>query len=166
MDRLAGKLVGHGTSHSIPESTACWSKRLMAPAWKSNVPISIIWRDTGTMTNVSGTLPAGTTTWSPASGPYHVTGNITVPEGATLVIQPGTTVFFDANMGITVQGGRIGYTDGRLVAEGTDTQQIRFALTPTATGNWAGITFSTLRTSGWFKPTPLPRRQPHYLRGL
>ena len=112
-----------------------------------------VWRDTGTMTNVSGTLPTGTTTWSPASGPYHVTANITVPEGATLVIQPGTTVFFEPNTGITIQGGRIGYTDGRLLAEGTDTQRIRFARTPTATGNWAGITFSTLRTSGWFKAT-------------
>jgi hypothetical protein len=112
-----------------------------------------IWRDTGTMTNVSGTLSTGTTTWSAATGPYHVTANLTVPEGATLVIQAGTTVFFDANMGITVQGGRIGYTDGRLVADGTDTRQIRFALTPTASGNWGGITFATLRTSGAFKPT-------------
>jgi hypothetical protein len=112
-----------------------------------------IWRDTGTMTNVSGTLPAGTTTWTPTAGPYHVTANLTVPEGATLVIQAGTTVFFEPNTGITVQGGRIGYTDGRLLAQGIDTQQIRFALTPTATGNWAGINFSTLRTSGSFKPT-------------
>jgi len=52
-----------------------------------------IWRDTGTMINVSGTLPLGTTTWAAVSGSYHVTANITVPEGATLVIQPGTTVF-------------------------------------------------------------------------
>ena len=112
-----------------------------------------IWRNTGTMFNVSGTLPTGTTTWSAATGPYHVTANITVPEGAMLVIQPGTTVFFDPNMSITVQGGRIGYTDGRVLAEGTDTQRIRFALTPTATGNWGGFSFTSLRTSGGFKPT-------------
>src|SRR5207248_602560 len=54
-----------------------------------------IWYSTGTMTTVPATLPVGTTTWTPAGGPYHVTASLTVPSGATLVIQPGTTVFFE-----------------------------------------------------------------------
>lgn len=97
-----------------------------------------IWRDTGTMTNVSGTLAAGTTTWTPAGGPYHVTANLTVPATGTLVIQPGTTVFFDAGVGLTV--------NGTLTALGTDTQRIRFTRTPTAASAWDKILISN--TSG------------------
>ena len=40
-------------------------------------------------TTVSGTLPAGTTTWS---GVVRVTGDVTVPAGAVLEIAPGTHV--------------------------------------------------------------------------
>ena len=44
-------------------------------------------------------------------GPYHVTGDAVLEPGYTMTILPGTTVFFDAGAGLTV--------NGRLVAEGT-----------------------------------------------
>jgi hypothetical protein len=45
-----------------------------------------------TATNVSGTLPTGTTTWS---GVIHVTGDVTVPATGVLNISPGTHVIVD-----------------------------------------------------------------------
>jgi hypothetical protein len=93
-----------------------------------------IWYDAGTSSNVSGTLPAGTTTWTAANSPYHVTANLVVPATATLVIQPGVTVFFDAGVGMTV--------NGKITAVGTDLQRIRFTKTPTAASAWNDILVS------------------------
>ncbi|MEI8194164.1 MAG: hypothetical protein WCG64_09885, partial [Flavobacteriia bacterium] len=42
-------------------------------------------------TNVSGNVSG---TWTTANSPYLVTGNIGVPAGQTLVIQPGVQVVF------------------------------------------------------------------------
>ncbi|HUU91758.1 MAG TPA: lamin tail domain-containing protein, partial [Phycisphaerae bacterium] len=92
-----------------------------------------VWYDTGSMTGVSGTLPAGTTTWAAAGGPYHVTANVTVPSGATLVIEPGATVFFDAGTQMTVAG--------RLDARGTALNHVRLTSTPGA-AEWTGLRFS------------------------
>jgi VCBS repeat-containing protein len=94
-----------------------------------------VWYDDGSeLTIPLTTLPAtGTTTWTAANGPYHVTGNVTVPVGATLAIEPGTTVYFDAGTGLIV--------NGRLVAEGTDTNRIRMRPVPGSTTPWAGIRF-------------------------
>ncbi len=94
-----------------------------------------IWRDTGTTTNVSGTLPTGTTHWTSAAGPYRVTANLTVPAGATLQIDPGVTVYFDAGVGMTVSG--------RILAQGTDLQRIRFTKTPGASGAWSQLTIQS-----------------------
>ncbi|GAH69070.1 unnamed protein product, partial [marine sediment metagenome] len=76
-----------------------------------------IWYDDGNDIPISGTL-ATNTILDAASGPWHVTGDIIVPTGITLTIQPGTTLFFEPGTGITVQ------TGGRLVAEGTQYQRI------------------------------------------
>ncbi|MBI5388511.1 MAG: lamin tail domain-containing protein [Verrucomicrobia bacterium] len=91
-----------------------------------------IWYDTGATADVSGAL-FGNVTWSPASGPYHVTGNLTITDGATLTIQPGTTVFLAPGVNLTVANG------GRLLADGTEGAPIRFARVPGG-GNWGGIT--------------------------
>jgi hypothetical protein len=74
-------------------------------------------------TIAAGTLSAGTTILAPEGGPYHVTGIVSVPTGATLMVLPGTSVFFDAGAGFTFNGGRI-------LAEGTDANRIRFTRTP------------------------------------
>ncbi|RIK84024.1 MAG: hypothetical protein DCC68_02405 [Planctomycetota bacterium] len=92
-----------------------------------------IWYDDGTTTDVSGALAANTV-WSAASGPYRVTGNVTVPAGVTLTIQPGTSVFFDPGTSLTVSG--------RLVANGTGLSHIHMGVTPGTTGKWNGIAFA------------------------
>jgi hypothetical protein len=90
-----------------------------------------IWYDDGGDVDISGTL-ATNRTLDAASGPWHVTNDITVPVGITLTIQLGTTLFFDADTGITI--------NGRLLAEGTEFARIRFTKTPGA-GSWAGLQF-------------------------
>jgi hypothetical protein len=86
-------------------------------------------------TIAAGTLAAGTTILAPEGGPYHVTGIVNVPAGATLMVLPGTSVFFDAGAGFTING-------GRMLAEGTETNQIRFTRVPgAATGPWHGLQF-------------------------
>jgi hypothetical protein len=94
-----------------------------------------IWRDVPA-TTVSGTLPVGVTHWTTGTGPYRVTASLTVPSGATLQIDPGVTVFFDANTSLTVSG------TGRIDARGTDLQRIRFTKTPGANA-WTGLIISS-----------------------
>jgi hypothetical protein len=93
---------------------------------------SVIWYDDGTTTSVSGTI-AGSQTWTAANGPYLVTGPITIGDGATLTVQPGTTVYLAAGVSITVSG------TGRLLAEGTDSAHIRFTRMPGTAGTWGQI---------------------------
>ncbi len=69
------------------------------------------------LTTLGGTLTANLTLFSTVV--YHVTGNITVPSGITLTLQPGAIVKFDPNLGISVQG-------GQLIASGTVPQPIYF----------------------------------------
>ena len=79
-----------------------------------------------------GSLPADTI-WTAEQGPYRITDDLTIPLGVTLTIMPGTTVFFEPNTKMIIQG--------RLVAEGTEYQLIRFTRTPGAAGAWHGLQF-------------------------
>jgi len=88
--------------------------------------------------------------WTAANGPYHLTSNFVVPAAKTLTIEPGTSVYFDQNVQMIV--------NGTLIAEGTEYQRIRFTSVPNAphvpnipTGStglgpgpprWDGILFS------------------------
>ena len=103
-----------------------------ATVWSANLTV---WYDPGTFTSVSGNL-AGNTIWSPGAGPYRVTGNITIPSGATLTIQPGTTVYFDAGQGISVASG------GRILADGNANARINFNIVPGPSNRWGGITIN------------------------
>ncbi len=94
-----------------------------------------IWYDTGLGTPVSGSI-AASTGWSAASGPYHLTGNLTINSGATLTIQPGTTLYLDSGVNLTVANG------GRLVAEGTELAPIHFMRPPGTSGSWGGMTIN------------------------
>ena len=84
--------------------------------------------------SLSGTI-AVDTVLSPQGGPYTVTANVTVAAGTTLFILPGTSVFFSNGTSLTI--------NGRLVAEGTELEQIRFTRIPVAgsTATWNGIQF-------------------------
>ncbi len=90
-----------------------------------------VWHDDSSVADVSGVL-AGDTVWNAAAGPYHVTANLSVPVGVTLTIEPGTTVYVADGVVIDVTG--------RILAEGTPTQRIRFTRMPGSTGSWDGIT--------------------------
>jgi hypothetical protein len=85
-------------------------------------------------TAVCGTLSTDTT-WTLAASPYDVCGlsGVTVLAGATLTIQPGVTVQFEAGNAdrLTVVGG--------LVALGTAAQPIVLAGVTTTQGSWAGV---------------------------
>ena len=61
----------------------------------------------------------GNAVWS-KSFLHVVTGDVTVPNGATLTIEPGAIVKFGRHLGITVQAG------GQLVAQGTVAEPIQF----------------------------------------
>lgn len=71
-------------------------------------------------------------TWTISGSPYNVTGDITIPNGETLIIEPGVTVNF--------QGFYIFAVQGRLLAMGTQTDSIRFTASNTTEG-WRGIRF-------------------------
>jgi hypothetical protein len=92
-----------------------------------------IWYDKGAVTTVPGGNLANSTIWSTAGGPYRLTGNLTIPAGITLTIEPGATVFCDPSVGFVV--------NGRLVAQGSELARIRFTRPPGATSSWAGFQF-------------------------
>ncbi|MHC4743529.1 MAG: lamin tail domain-containing protein, partial [Planctomycetota bacterium] len=96
-----------------------------------------IWYEDGNMSEISGAVASGTL--NAASGPWHVTGDVTVGNGVTLAVNPGTTLFFDAGTSITVTNG------GRLIAEGTEYNLIRFTAVPGA-GYWDGLQFADSMT--------------------
>ena len=91
-----------------------------------------VWYDDGDESTVSGAV--ATRTLDAASGPWNVTGDITVGNGVTLTIEPGTTLFFNAGTRITVTSG------GRLVAEGTQYNRIRLTSVPGG-AHWDGVKF-------------------------
>ncbi|HEU0011741.1 MAG TPA: lamin tail domain-containing protein, partial [Verrucomicrobiae bacterium] len=82
---------------------------------------------------LAGTLGTNTIL-SAGGGPYLAANALVVPAGSTLTIQPGTTLYFAPGAALTVQG--------RLLAEGNDTQRIRFAAQPGTAGGWGGVTIS------------------------
>lgn len=83
-----------------------------------------------TPSTVSGNL--ATTRWTAAAGPYHVTGDLTVPLGATLTIDPGVGIYVDSGVSIVIRG--------TLLASGTQGQPIHFEGASCA-APWGGIAF-------------------------
>jgi len=77
-------------------------------------------------TNVSGNQSG---TWSLANSPYFVIGDVTIPSGSSLVIEPGVL--------IEVQGYFIINAEGYITAQGTVSDSIKFYGQGTTT--WKGI---------------------------
>jgi predicted outer membrane repeat protein len=78
-----------------------------------------------------GTLAANTR-WSPQESPCLVTAELVVPKGATLTILPGVTVLLRDGSRIVIRG--------RLLAEGTPPEPIRFTREVNK-GRWLGLQF-------------------------
>ena len=90
-------------------------------------------------TVVSGAITANTA-WTLALSPYQATSDVTVENGATLSVEAGVVVYFDAGKSLTV-------TNGALSARGTAGMPITFTSsldtsggTP-APGDWGQIRF-------------------------
>jgi len=86
---------------------------------------------------VAGTIvPGGAVsgTWTKAQSPYSITGDIRVPKGRTLTIEPGVVVKFTGHFGLTV-----GY---RATLRATGTEQDHIVITAIDTDEgWFGIRF-------------------------
>ncbi len=85
-------------------------------------------------------VPAGDVsgTWSLANSPYQVNGDITIPDGQTLTIEPGVTAIFKEACKLDVQG--------RLIAVGTPEDTITFTA-ENPSGGWHAIRFVNTPTS-------------------
>ena len=86
-------------------------------------------------TEVSG--PEAWGTWTADNKTYYITGNITIPQGKTLVIEPGVNVIFNSSFHILVAG--------RLIANGTSNNRIEFTGSNFSTSGfaWHGLKFNT-----------------------
>lgn len=80
--------------------------------------------DIGTPAPSQTDLPVGVTTWS-AGNVYHIQGFIFVPDGATLVIEPGTIIKADPGQGSNATA-MIVERGGKIVAQGTQNLPIIF----------------------------------------
>lgn len=80
------------------------------------------------VTNTSSGTLYGDETWS---GYMHLTGDVTVPVGRTLAIEPGTIVEVDPDCGLI--------NKGTLNINGTSSIKVDFHLTAWKTGYWKGI---------------------------
>ncbi len=91
-----------------------------------------VWYDDGSVATVDSTLSSDTT-WTATGGPYSLTTSVTITAGATLTIEPGTTIYLGSAADLIVANG------GRIIANGTADAPIRFTRTPGATTTWGGI---------------------------
>jgi hypothetical protein len=62
--------------------------------------------------------------WTAAGGPYHLTGDVTVPASTTLVIGPGTRIFADSTRRMIV--------NGVIKVQGTAAEPVHFSHLPGA----------------------------------
>ncbi len=85
-------------------------------------------------------IPAGNVSgaWILANSPYNINGEITIPDGETLTIEPGVDVIFTGHHKLNVQG--------RLLAIGTINDSITFTAQNPDTG-WHGIKLINISTS-------------------
>jgi parallel beta-helix repeat protein len=81
-----------------------------------------------------GTVYSTNITWS-GDQVYRVHGALTVAGGATLTVQPGARIIFDA-------GGSLQVNDAALIADGTAGRPITFTASAPGITTWAGLRFA------------------------
>jgi len=87
-------------------------------------------------TEIAGGMITSDTTWTPECGPYNVRGNLQVATGATLTIEAGTTIIFDADKAMLVSG--------RLLTAGASNALVSFTGDPA--DPWAYLSFDATST--------------------
>jgi len=94
-------------------------------------------------TNVGGPITTDVT-WTPAAGPYTVVDDITVADGATLTIEPGTVVRLETGRWIGVGN----QSPATIIARGTPDAPILFtsAQPEPQRGDWGSITIGNKAT--------------------
>ena len=98
--------------------------------------------NTPVMTTVSGVLP-GSTTWS---GVINMTGDVTVPAGSTLTIEPGTHILATGTVGAGSSTGSDLIVNGAVEANGTLAQPISMTSSVPA-ARWGEINHTTATAS-------------------
>ena len=83
---------------------------------------------------VEGTLSGESLHWTKSNSPYVVTGNVVVPEGETLVIDPGVHVQFKGEFYMQVEGS--------IQAVGTESDRIKIYGVGDGVDKWTGIRVS------------------------
>ncbi|WP_456410423.1 hypothetical protein [Oceanithermus sp.] len=76
-------------------------------------------------------------TWQHLTVPYLILDQISVADGATLTIAPGTTLIFDQDAGLEAYG-----QASAIRAEGTASEPITFTAKQHVKGYWAGLHFN------------------------
>ncbi len=76
--------------------------------------------------------------WDLGGSPYIINGNITIPNGETLTIEPGVNIQYNGSFTLTVLG--------RLLAVGTQTDSIIFTGNGSSYSDNAGIYFNNVST--------------------
>lgn len=108
---------------------------------------------------VVGGAIAVDTVWSLAQSPYRVNRDIVVQQGATLTIDPGVVISFEAGRSLQVEG--------TVVALGEAETPIVFTsanATPQP-GDWGHILFSDASADATYSDTPGEACQDYYLAG-
>ncbi|CAN5254060.1 hypothetical protein BH23VER1_BH23VER1_07890 [soil metagenome] len=90
-----------------------------------------IWYDDGD--TVPLVVNGGVQVIDAGGGPYLVAGMVTVPEGAHLIINPGTNLHFEAGAQLVVRGA--------LTVLGNRYQRCRFSPPPGFSNQWLGVRF-------------------------
>lgn len=86
-------------------------------------------------------------TWTIANSPYNVTGDITVPQGSSLIIEPGVVVNVGSNFQITAQG--------HISAVGTENDTIYF----TSDSRWKGFRLESTTVTSVFNHCKIEKVQ-------
>lgn len=96
--------------------------------------LSICFLLSGVTASADTVIPGGSVSgvWTHAGSPYRITGEIVIPAGEILTIEPGVDVVFDDHYKFLV--------DGQLLAVGMASDSIRFSAGQPSVG-WHGIRF-------------------------
>ncbi len=130
-----------GTSYFLGVRAVDNADLASAPAFSDGITV----QSAGGGTTVNANIMTDTT-WTLAGSPYRVTVRIVIGNNATLTIQPGVEVRFDASTALIVgelQSGGV-RVPGYLKAPGTSAQPITFTsgIASPAPGSWEGFSMS------------------------